>query len=308
LGPSRCIFIVDESRPNSAWLDFINQSIEPTSEDRFKLHLLSYPGDDPNKLGSFIALAREMVAQVPIGTVTVDHRMIGFVRSHVAAEHWSTPFSERDWGQFILALMVGFGIGVVILLLPPSIRRFVSVGQAAWSILLILLVMICYFQALHRSWRDAIIAARFRQSGSWNPKTRLRWSRWLMVVAVGVCTLAYVILPLAIHQLEGSVEAVHGVRVQSDIQSIRTQLMLYEGMNGFYPTTEQGLQALVTRPTTEPLPTRWAQTLEQLPKDPWKRDYVYRCPGIKNVNGFDLFSAGPDGIPDTPDDDWGGKE
>jgi general secretion pathway protein G len=76
-------------------------------------------------------------------------------------------------------------------------------------------------------------------------------------------------------------------------------------MNGFFPTTEQGLQALVSQPTTDPKPVRWYQLYSQLPKDPWQNNYVYRCPGNKNPNGYDLFSPGPDHLPDTADDDWG---
>jgi general secretion pathway protein G len=77
-------------------------------------------------------------------------------------------------------------------------------------------------------------------------------------------------------------------------------------MNGFYPTTEQGLQALVTQPNTDPKPTRWYQLYKELPKDPWGSDYIYRCPGLKNPNGYDLYSAGPDRKPDTTDDKPGG--
>jgi general secretion pathway protein G len=76
-------------------------------------------------------------------------------------------------------------------------------------------------------------------------------------------------------------------------------------MNGFYPTTEQGLQALVTRPDTDPQPTRWYQLFKDVPKDPWQNTYIYRCPGIKHPDSYDLFSAGPDRKPDTSDDDWG---
>ena len=96
------------------------------------------------------------------------------------------------------------------------------------------------------------------------------------------------------------------MRVQADLQEIKTQLQLYEAENGFYPTTEQGLQALVTQPQSYPRPTRWSQLLRELPKDPWGNDYIYRSPGVKNPGGYDLFSAGPDRQPDTADDDWGG--
>jgi general secretion pathway protein G len=121
-----------------------------------------------------------------------------------------------------------------------------------------------------------------------------------------VVSIIAVLLSLAIYKLKGNLEASKGVAVESDIQSIRTQLKVYESFNGFLPTTEQGLQALVTRPSSEPQPSRWTQLFDSVPKDPWHSDYIYLNPGRKNPTGYDLYSAGPDRIPDTGDDDWGG--
>src|SRR5207302_11307355 len=87
---------------------------------------------------------------------------------------------------------------------------------------------------------------------------------------------------------------------------VEGQLQLYESMNGFYPTTEQGLQALVTQPQNDPRPARWYQLFKELPTDPWGNGYIYRNPGLKNPGGYDLYSAGPDRQADTADDDWGG--
>lgn len=121
-----------------------------------------------------------------------------------------------------------------------------------------------------------------------------------------VVSIMALLLSLAIYKLKGNLEMSRVVAVQSDIQSIGIQLKAYENMNGFMPTTEQGLQALVVRPTTDPTPSRWIQLLDSVPKDPWHSEYIYRNPGLKNPNGYDLFSAGPDRKPDTTDDDWGG--
>jgi general secretion pathway protein G len=121
-----------------------------------------------------------------------------------------------------------------------------------------------------------------------------------------VVTIIALLLGAAIYKLGGNVEYARHIRVAADIQGINTQLGLYESMNGFYPTTEQGLQALVTQSNTDPKPTRWYQLYKELPKDPWTSDYIYRCPGLKNPNGYDLFSPGPDRKPDTADDDPGG--
>lgn len=120
-----------------------------------------------------------------------------------------------------------------------------------------------------------------------------------------VVTIIALLLGTAIYKLSGNVEYAKHTRISADVQGIGTQLKLYESMNGFYPTTEQGLQALVTPPASDPKPTRWYQLYKDMPKDPWQSDYIYRNPGTKNSTGFDLYSAGPDRKADTADDDWG---
>jgi len=121
-----------------------------------------------------------------------------------------------------------------------------------------------------------------------------------------VVSIIVILLSLAISKLGNPTGYAKHTAVRADTQAIGTQLQLYESMNGFYPTTEQGLQALVTQPQNDPRPTRWYQFFKQAPKDPWGSDYIYRCPGLKNPTGYDLYSAGPDRVPDTADDDWGG--
>jgi general secretion pathway protein G len=120
-----------------------------------------------------------------------------------------------------------------------------------------------------------------------------------------VVTIIAILMGAAIYKLAGNVEIAKHTAVSADIQALGTQLKLYESMNGFFPTTEQGLQALVTQPETDPKPARWYQLFKEMPKDPWHNNYIYRCPGVKNPGGYDLFSAGPDRIADTADDDPG---
>jgi len=134
---------------------------------------------------------------------------------------------------------------------------------------------------------------------------RKNHSAFTLLEIMLVVTIIGLLLGAAIVGFRGNVEYSRRVRVQGDIQGISTELKLYESMNGFCPTTEQGLKALVMQPDTDPRPTRWMQLFDKPPKDPWQNDYIYRCPGIKNPNGYDLFSAGPDRLPDTADDDWG---
>ncbi|HEY4284217.1 MAG TPA: type II secretion system major pseudopilin GspG [Chthoniobacterales bacterium] len=120
-----------------------------------------------------------------------------------------------------------------------------------------------------------------------------------------VVTIISLLMAAAIYNMMPSVDVAKKTRIVADIGSIRTMLLSYQGMNGFYPTTDQGLQALVVRPESEPIPNRWTQMMSAIPTDPWGKPYVYRCPGNKNPNGYDVYSAGPDRIPDTADDDWG---
>ncbi len=86
-----------------------------------------------------------------------------------------------------------------------------------------------------------------------------------------------------------------------DILTLQSALELFEIQNGRYPTTDEGLQALVQKPANV---ANWQKPYiaGTVPYDPWDRPYVYRWPGVKNPNSFDLYSLGPDGRQGTPDD------
>jgi general secretion pathway protein G len=92
------------------------------------------------------------------------------------------------------------------------------------------------------------------------------------------------------------------VKADADFQAFNQRLKTYQMLNGFYPSTEQGLQALVVMPQSEPKPTRWNQFMEKLPKDPWNSDYMYVQPGIHNPAAYDIYSMGKDRKPGTDDD------
>jgi general secretion pathway protein G len=132
-----------------------------------------------------------------------------------------------------------------------------------------------------------------------------RQSAFTLLEIMLVVAIIGVLLAAAIYKMAPALDVAKGMRTRADIQAIRTSLLSYTGMNGFYPSTEQGLNALVTRPGSEPVPTSWRRLMDEVPKDAWGTTYVYRYPGRKNSGGYDLFSAGPDRIPDTADDDWG---
>jgi general secretion pathway protein G len=106
----------------------------------------------------------------------------------------------------------------------------------------------------------------------------------------------------AIYLMGGNLGYAQSVRVKSDIQAITTQLKLYQAMNGFLPTTEQGLQALTVRPDSDPKPTQWRKLMDKVMMDPWQNPYIYENPGKHNQDTFDLYSAGPDRKQGTDDD------
>ena len=136
-------------------------------------------------------------------------------------------------------------------------------------------------------------------------RTNKRQSAFTLLEIMLVISIIVVLLGVAISKLGNTTGVAKGVAVRADIQAIGTQLRLYESMNGYAPTTEQGLQALVTQPSSDPRPQRWYQLFKEIPKDPWGNNYIYFSPGRKNPTGYDLYSAGPDRRADTADDDWG---
>src|SRR6266536_1696932 len=93
-----------------------------------------------------------------------------------------------------------------------------------------------------------------------------------------VVSIIVIILGVAISKLGNTTAIAKTMRVQADVQAIKTQLQLYESMNGFYPTTEQGLQALVTQPQNDPRPARSYQLFRELPSLPDALPFVDSVP------------------------------
>lgn len=120
----------------------------------------------------------------------------------------------------------------------------------------------------------------------------------IMIVVVIIVLL----LGFAVTKMGGNIDVAKKVRTQADIQSLGTQLMLYQNLSGTLPSSEQGLKALVTRPSSDPRPRGWQQLLEEVPKDGWGHEFHYISPGVHNPNKYDLLSDGLDGKPGTEDD------
>ena len=113
----------------------------------------------------------------------------------------------------------------------------------------------------------------------------------VMVVVVILAVLAALIVPRVV----GRTDEARVVAAKQDIAAIMQSLKLYRIDNSRYPTTDQGLEALVNRPSTGPQPTNWKSYLDKLPKDPWGQTYLYLNPGVRGE--IDVFSLGADGQP-----------
>ncbi len=113
----------------------------------------------------------------------------------------------------------------------------------------------------------------------------------LMVVLVIIGVLATLIVPNVLESADTS----RVTAAKSNIETLMVQLKTYKLENHRYPTGEQGLEALLTKPTAGPIPPNWRKYLDKLPTDPWGRPYQYANPGVNAE--IDVFSYGADGQP-----------
>lgn len=126
-------------------------------------------------------------------------------------------------------------------------------------------------------------------------KSSLREAGYTLFEIMLVLGIISVLVGSAIYMLAGNVDVAKEQRVTSDIQAIAMQLRTYEMLNFRMPTTEQGLRALVAPPSADPKPIHWKKLMESVPLDPWGNEYIYRNPGKYKPDGYDLYSAGPQG-------------
>jgi general secretion pathway protein G len=111
----------------------------------------------------------------------------------------------------------------------------------------------------------------------------------LMVVLAIIGILAALVVPSVL----GRADDARVTAARTDVGNLAQALKLYKLDNQRFPTAEQGLQALVVRPSAEPVPTNWKSYLDKLPADPWGRPYQYLNPGLKGE--VDVMSWGADG-------------
>jgi len=115
----------------------------------------------------------------------------------------------------------------------------------------------------------------------------------IMVVVVILGILAAIVMP----KLLGRPEEARITQVKTQIRGIEQALGMFKLDNGFYPSTEQGLEALVHKPSSGRMPLRYAENayLPKVPNDPWGSEYLYIAPGVHGE--YDLYSYGPDKQP-----------
>lgn len=115
----------------------------------------------------------------------------------------------------------------------------------------------------------------------------------IMVVVTIIAILIAIVAPRVMDQPDKAA----AVRAKADLAAISTALNLYKLDNFTFPGTDQGLQALITKPDGEPEAPNWKAGgyMDRIPKDPWQRDYIYLSPGQHGE--FDVYSLGRDGQP-----------
>ncbi len=128
-------------------------------------------------------------------------------------------------------------------------------------------------------------------------RREMRARGFTLIEIMVVITILGILAALIVPRVVGRTDDARIAATKQDIASIMQALKLYRLDNGAYPATEQGLKALLAKPTIEPIPSNWKQGgyLERssLPKDPWGNEYKYLNPGLKGE--IDVFSYGRDG-------------
>lgn len=114
----------------------------------------------------------------------------------------------------------------------------------------------------------------------------------IMVVVIIIGLLASIVAPMVLDRADEA----RLKKVQADFKAIQTALKLYRIDNFTYPTSEQGLDALVTKPSQAPVPRNWKNGgyIETLQQDPWGRPYLYMSPG--EGHEYDIYTLGADGV------------
>jgi len=125
-----------------------------------------------------------------------------------------------------------------------------------------------------------------------------------MILVILIITL---LIGMGVYGLVGVMGDAESVAAKADVKNLETNIIRYRTVCDTFPTNAQGLQALVTRPTANPIPKQWKQFLTKSAiVDPWGNVYQYKKPGVRNKGGYDIYSLGADGV--ESEDDIGNWE
>ena len=119
----------------------------------------------------------------------------------------------------------------------------------------------------------------------------------LMEIMIVVAIIGILLGVVAV-KMAGNKEKAEHLQAQMNIKALSSALQMFKMDNFFYPTTEQGLRALVEKPSIGRVPNNWREggyiEGNKVPKDPWENEYHYQCPGTHNPQSFDLWTLGAD--------------
>lgn len=130
-------------------------------------------------------------------------------------------------------------------------------------------------------------------------KTRMKQRGFTLVELIIVMAIIGILAGVVLVNVGPQRSKANRTRALADISQMDSALEIYHADNGIYPTTQQGLAALIAQPSTPPAPRNWQgpylKNRSSVPKDPWGNEYFYQSPGQKNTNSFDILSYGADG-------------
>ena len=124
--------------------------------------------------------------------------------------------------------------------------------------------------------------------------SRSRANGYTLMEIMLVVAIIAVIAGGVIVKMTGALDVAKIQRTEQDINNIYSALKLYEARNYQMPDQSQGLEALVSIPTSGSKPANWTKLMDSVPVDPWNTPYQYRNPGKRDPSGIDVFSFGPD--------------